>query len=296
LKSALESTALSGLPAPKRGKVRDVYDLGDSLLIVSTDRVSAFDVVLSPGIPDKGKILNQISNFWFGSFPEIENHLLVTDAGEFPERLRPHRETLSGRSVVVKKCRVVPFECVARGYLAGSGYKDYRKTGAVCGVRLPAGLRESDRLPEPIFTPATKAETGHDENVSFEHMADSIGKEKAARLRDLTLELYTRVAEASEKKGLILADTKVEFGETDDRLIWIDEAFTPDSSRFWPAESYAPGSSPPSLDKQFIRDWLERIGWNKTPPAPQLPADVVEGTRQRYFEAFRKITGREPEV
>ena len=293
---AIESTDLHGLPAPRRGKVRDVYDLGDSLLIVSTDRVSAFDVVLSPGIPDKGKILNQLSNFWFENFPEVENHLLITDAEAFPERLRPHRDTLAGRSVVVKKCRVVPFECVARGYLAGSGHKDYRKTGAVCGIPLPPGLRESDRLPEPIFTPATKAETGHDENISFEHMADAIGKEKATRLRDLTLSLYSRVAAASEKKGLILADTKVEFGEIDGRLVWIDEAFTPDSSRYWPAESYAPGSSPPSLDKQFIRDWLEKIGWNKTPPAPELPADVVDGTRERYFSAFRKITGREPEI
>ena len=293
---AIETTSLSGLPPARRGKVRDVYDLGGSLLIVSTDRVSAFDVVLSPGIPDKGKILNQLSNYWFEKFDDVENHLLETDADRFDPALRPHRDVLAGRSVVVKKCRVIPFECVVRGYLAGSGYKDYKRTGAVCGIPLPAGLRDADRLPEPIFTPSTKAETGHDENVSFETMANAIGKEKATALRDLSISLYTRVRAACEEKGLLLADTKVEFGEIDGRIVWIDEAFTPDSSRFWPRESYAPGSSPTSLDKQFIRDWLEKTGWNKTPPAPPLPADVVDGTRAKYFEAFRKITGTEPEV
>ena len=296
LRNALESTNLSGLAPARRGKVRDVYDLGDSLLIVSTDRVSAFDVVLSPGIPDKGKILNQLSNFWFRTFSDVENHLIETDAGKFPAPLAPHREDLEGRAVVVKKCAVVPFECVARGYLAGSGYKDYVRTGSVCGIRLPAGLREADRLPEPIFTPATKAETGHDENVSFEVLENALGRERAAALRDRTLSLYGRVRELCERKGILLADSKIEFGELDGRLVWIDEAFTPDSSRFWPAESYRPGSSPPSLDKQFIRDWLEATGWNKTPPAPRLPAEVVEGTRERYFSAFRKITGREPVV
>ncbi len=296
LRNALESTHLAGLAPARRGKVRDVYDLGDTLLIVSTDRVSAFDVVLSPGIPDKGKILNQLSNFWFRAFPDVNNHLIETDAGEFPPALAPHREALEGRAVVVKKCAVVPFECVARGYLAGSGYKDYLRTGSVCGIPLPPGLREADRLPEPIFTPATKAETGHDENVSFEVLANALGRSRAAELRDRTLSLYARVRSACEAKGILLADSKIEFGEIDGRLVWIDEAFTPDSSRFWPAESYRPGSSPPSLDKQFIRDWLEASGWNKTPPAPALPPDVVEGTRERYFSAFRKITGREPEV
>jgi len=296
LRKALESTVLAGLAPARRGKVRDVYDLGDSLLIVSTDRVSAFDVVLSPGIPDKGKILNQLSNFWFGEFPDVENHLIETDAGRFPPALGAHRELLAGRAVVVKKCAVVPFECVARGYLAGSGYKDYVRTGSVCGIPLPPGLREADRLPEPIFTPATKAETGHDENVSFEVLSNALGRERAAELRDRTLSLFTRVRAACEAKGILLADSKIEFGELDGRLVWIDEAFTPDSSRFWPAESYRPGSSPASLDKQFIRDWLEASGWNKTPPAPTLPPDVVEGTRERYFSAFRKITGREPEV
>ena len=293
---AIESTDLPGLPPARRGKVRDVYDLGRSLLIVSTDRVSAFDVVLSPGIPDKGKILNQLSNFWFRKFSDVENHLLETDAEKFEEPLLSQLDQLSGRSVVVKKCRVVPFECVARGYLAGSGYKDYLRGGSVCGIRLPPGLRDADRLPEPIFTPATKAETGHDENLSFADLADAVGLERASELRDLTLSLYSRVSRACEDKGIILADTKIEFGELDGRLIWIDEAFTPDSSRFWPAESYRPGESPPSLDKHFIRNWLEKSGWNKTPPAPRLSPEVVEGTRERYFSAFRKITGTEPEI
>jgi phosphoribosylaminoimidazole-succinocarboxamide synthase len=296
LTKAIESTDLPGLASVRRGKVRDVYDLGDRLLIVSTDRVSAFDVVLSPGIPDKGKILNQLSNFWFHKFADVENHLLETDANEFPGPLRPYSDELAGRSVLVKKCRVVPFECVARGYLAGSGYKDYVRTGAVCGIRLPRDLREADRLPEPIFTPATKAEAGHDENVTFEVMANAVGRERASELHDRTLSLYSRVSAACEEKGILLADSKIEFGEIDGRLIWIDEAFTPDSSRFWPADSYRPGGSPPSLDKQFIRDWLEASGWNKTPPAPRLPPEVVEGTRERYFSAFRQITGTEPEI
>ena len=296
LRDALESTDLAGLAPPRRGKVRDVYDLGSSLLVVSTDRVSAFDVVLSPGIPDKGKILNQLSNFWFRTFSDVENHLIETDAGRFPGALQPHRGTLEGRAALVRKCRVVPFECVARGYLAGSGYKDYVRTGSVCGIRLPPGLREADRLPEPIFTPATKAETGHDENVSFEVLAGALGRDRARELREKTLALYARVSARCEAKGILLADSKIEFGELDGRLVWIDEAFTPDSSRFWPAESYRPGSSPPSLDKQFIRDWLEATGWNKTPPAPRLPPEVVAGTRERYFSAFRQITGTEPAV
>jgi phosphoribosylaminoimidazole-succinocarboxamide synthase len=273
--------------------VRDVYDLGDRLLIVATDRVSAFDVVLSPGIPDKGKVLNQLSNFWFSQFPSVENHLVETDAGSFPEGASG--DDLPGRAVVARKCEVIPFECVARGYLAGSGWKDYVREGAVCGVRLPPGLKEASRLPEPIFTPATKAESGHDENVPFSRLAAALGAERARELESRTLALYREVASRCEEKGILLADSKIEFGVREDRLVWIDEAFTPDSSRFWPAESYRPGSSPPSLDKQFIRDWLERTGWDKTPPAPPLPEEVVRGTRDRYLEAFRKITGRSPD-
>jgi phosphoribosylaminoimidazole-succinocarboxamide synthase len=288
----LASTALP-FPLLRRGKVRDVYDLGDHLLLVATDRVSAFDVVLSPGIPDKGKILNQLSNFWFAQFPAIENHLLETDASRFPEGARGG--DLPGRAVVARKCDVIPFECVARGYLAGSGYKDYRRTGGICGIPLPAGLSEAERLPEPIFTPATKAETGHDENVPLSRLVDALGAERAGQLRDTTLALYREVARRCEDRGILLADSKIEFGVREGRLVWIDEAFTPDSSRFWPAASYRPGASPPSLDKQFIRDWLERSGWNKTPPAPELPTDVVRGTRERYLEAFRKITGRDPD-
>ncbi len=288
----LASTSLP-LPLVRRGKVRDVYALGSRLLLVATDRVSAFDVVLSPGIPDKGKILNQLSNFWFGQFPDVENHLAETDYRRFPSEARG--DDLAGRAVIARRCAVIPFECVARGYLAGSGYKDYVATGEICGVRLPPGLREAERLPEPIFTPATKAESGHDENVPFARLAGALGTERAAELRDKTLALYRAVARRCEESGILLADSKIEFGTADDRLIWIDEAFTPDSSRFWPAESYRPGGSPASLDKQFIRDWLEKSGWNKTPPAPELPDDVVAGTRERYLEAFRKITGREPE-
>jgi phosphoribosylaminoimidazole-succinocarboxamide synthase len=288
----ISSTSLP-LPLVRRGKVRDVYDLGDRLLIVATDRVSAFDVVLSPGIPDKGKVLNQLSNFWFSQFPSVENHLVETDAAKFPDGASG--DDLPGRAVVARKCDVIPFECVARGYLAGSGWKDYVREGAICGVRLPAGLKEASRLPEPIFTPATKAESGHDENVPLSRLAAVLGTERAKELEGRTLALYREVARRCEEKGILLADSKIEFGVRDGRLVWIDEAFTPDSSRFWPAESYRPGSSPPSLDKQFIRDWLERTGWNKTPPAPPLPEDVVRGTRERYLEAFRKITGKNPE-
>jgi phosphoribosylaminoimidazole-succinocarboxamide synthase len=291
----LKPLASTTLPFPlvRRGKVRDVWDLGDRLLIVATDRVSAFDVVLSPGIPDKGKVLNQLSNFWFAQFPGVENHLVETDARKFPEGAAA--DDLPGRAVIARKCEVIPFECVARGYLAGSGWKDYVRTGEVCGLRLPSGLREASRLPEPIFTPATKAETGHDENVPLSRLAEVLGADRARELAEKTLSLYREVARRCEEKGILLADSKIEFGVLDGRLVWIDEAFTPDSSRFWPAESYRPGCSPPSLDKQFIRDWLESTGWNKTPPAPPLPDDVVRGTRDRYLEAFRKITGRAPE-
>ena len=293
MREPVSETSLPGLPPPRRGKVRDVYDLGDRLLIVASDRISAFDVVLSPGIPDKGALLTRLSSFWFRRFESVvDNHLLETDAARFPAPLDAHRDLLSGRSVLVRKCRVVPFECVARGYLAGSGWKDYRKTGEVCGHKLPAGLREADRLPEAIFTPATKAETGHDENVSIETMAKAVGAELTAKLRDLTLEIYRRAAAYAESRGILLADTKFEFGLDDaGKVVWIDEALTPDSSRFWPRASWRPGGSPPSYDKQFLRDWLEKSGWDKSPPAPVLPADVVAGTRARYVEAYETLTG-----
>ena len=290
---AVLETSLPGLPPPRRGKVRDVYDLGDRLLLVATDRISAFDCVLSPGIPDKGKILTQLSNFWFRRFAEVvPNHLIETDALRFPEPLAAHAPLLSGRGVLARKCSVVPFECVARGYLAGSGWKEYRESGSVCGLPLPKGLREADRLPEAIFTPATKAESGHDINISFEAMASAAGAELAARLKALTLELYGRAAAYAAGCGIVLADTKFEFGlDAAGSVVWIDEALTPDSSRFWPSDTWRPGGSPPSFDKQFVRDFLEKTGWNKTPPAPVLPPDVVAGTRARYVEAYERLTG-----
>jgi phosphoribosylaminoimidazole-succinocarboxamide synthase len=290
---AVLETSLPGLPPPRRGKVRDVYDLGDHLLLVATDRISAFDCVLAPGIPDKGKILTQLSNFWFRRFAEVvSNHLIETDALRFPEAAAAQAALLSGRSVLAKKCAVVPFECVGRGYLAGSGWKEYRESGAVCGNPLPKGLREADRLPEAIFTPATKAESGHDINISFDAMASSAGKELATRLKSLTLELYSRAAAYAAGRGIVLADTKFEFGlDPSGNVVWIDEALTPDSSRFWPADTWRPGGSPPSFDKQFVRDFLEKTGWNKTPPAPVLPPDVVAGTRARYVEAYERLTG-----
>ena len=292
LEAVLE-TSLPGLPPPRRGKVRDVYDLGDRLLLVATDRISAFDCVLSPGIPDKGKILTQLSNFWFRRFAEVvPNHLIETDASLFPEPAAAHAALLSGRSVLAKKCAVVPFECVARGYLAGSGWKEYRESGSVCGIPLPKGLREADRLPEVLFTPATKAESGHDINVSFEAMASAAGTELSTRLKSLTLELYSRAAAYAAGRGIVLADTKFEFGlDPSGAVVWIDEVLTPDSSRFWPADTWRPGGSPPSFDKQFVRDFLEKTGWNKTPPAPVLPPDVVAGTRARYAEAYERLTG-----
>jgi len=294
--ASLDATSLPGLPPPRRGKVRDVYDLGERLLVVATDRISAFDVVLSPGIPGKGAVLTQLSTFWFRRFEgTVPNHLLETDAAAFPPELAAHAGLLAGRSVLVRRCRVVPFECVARGYLAGSGWKDYRRTGAVCGVPLPAGLAEAARLPEPVFTPATKAEEGHDENVSFEAMANAVGRDLAVRLRDLTLSIYSEAAAYAAARGVIVADTKFEFGLAGDgSVVWIDEALTPDSSRFWPAASWREGGSPPSYDKQFVRDWLESTGWDKTPPAPLLPSEVVAGTLARYAEAYRALTGAEP--
>lgn len=288
--AAIVETHLSGARLSRRGKVRELYDLGDSLLLVASDRISAYDCVLSPGVPDKGKVLTQLSNFWFRKFSDVENHLIETDVSKFPESLQADVPLLEGRSVVVRKAEVIPFECVARGYLAGSGWAEYRKTGAVCGVRLPPGLVEADRLPEPIFTPATKSERGHDENIPFSRMADELGESEAASLRDTTLALYERARQFAESRGLLLADTKLEFGRLDGRLLWIDEAFTPDSSRYWDARAWTPGRTPVSFDKQFVRDWLDSTGWDHRPPAPRLPEGVVRTTREKYLEAYKSLT------
>ncbi|HEY1434043.1 MAG TPA: phosphoribosylaminoimidazolesuccinocarboxamide synthase [Thermoanaerobaculia bacterium] len=293
--TTITETHLSGARLSRRGKVRELYDLGSSLLLVASDRISAFDVVLSPGIPDKGKILTQLSNFWFRKFADVENHLIETDNARFPAELAADTSTLAGRSVIVRKCEVIPFECVARGYLVGSGWAEYKKTGHVCGLKLPEGLREADKLPAPIFTPATKAETGHDENISFERMARALPAGEAEQLRDMTLSLYDRAAEYAVSRGLILADTKLEFGRLGGRIIWIDEAFTPDSSRYWDLAHYAPARSQPSFDKQFVRDWLESTGWDKKPPAPKLPEGVVRTTREKYLDAYKKLTDGMPE-
>jgi phosphoribosylaminoimidazole-succinocarboxamide synthase len=293
----VRETELAGLPAPKRGKVRDLYDLDEFLLIVSCDRISAYDHVLSPGIPGKGKILNQLTNFWFEELGNlVPNHLVATDVADFPEVLAPHADVLAGRSALVRKAEVVPFECVARGYLAGSGYKEYVASREVCGIPLPAGLQRADKLPEAIYTPATKAESGHDENISFEVLEAGAGAELAARLRDLTLELYRRGAERLEEAGLILADTKFEFGTLDGELLLIDEVLTPDSSRFWEASEWRPGEEPVSFDKQYVRNWLDETGWDHDSPPPELTQEVVDGTLERYVAAFRRVTGRDPEL
>ncbi|MCL6566948.1 MAG: phosphoribosylaminoimidazolesuccinocarboxamide synthase [Acidobacteriia bacterium] len=285
-------TELPGVRLRSRGKVRDIYELGDRLLIVTTDRISAFDVVLPTPIPDKGRVLTQLSLFWFERLRDlVPNHVIT--ATEWPAELADFAPLLAGRSMLVHRADPLLIECVVRGYLAGSGWKDYQKTGAVCGIPLPAGLRESEQLPEPIFTPATKATTGHDENISFEEAAARIGRPLAERVRELSLEIYRRASAYARERGIIIADTKFEFGLLRGELIWIDEALTPDSSRFWPADGYVPGRPQPSFDKQFVRDYLEHIGWNKQPPAPELPAEVVTGTRDRYREAFRRLTGRE---
>jgi phosphoribosylaminoimidazole-succinocarboxamide synthase len=278
----------------RRGKVRDVYDLGQQLLIVATDRISAFDCVMPNGIPDKGKILTAISLFWFEKFAgEFENHLIAADVGDYPASLKPHRDQIAGRSMLVKKASVIPIECVARGYLAGSGWKEYQKSQTVCGIKLPGGLRQCEKLPSPIFTPATKEESGHDINISFEESAERVGQSIMAELRKRTLDLYSRAAEYAGARGVIIADTKFEFGRMGDgKLILIDEVLTPDSSRFWPASEYAPGRDQASFDKQYVRNYLEGLDWNKQPPAPALPEDVVAGTRRRYVEAYKMLTGR----
>jgi phosphoribosylaminoimidazole-succinocarboxamide synthase len=291
----LIETAFADLTLVRRGKVRDVYEVGDALLIVATDRISAFDYVLGSGIPDKGKVLTQLSAFWFERLRDVvPNHLLSMDADRYPEPARRYADVLRGRSMLVRRATPLPVECVARGYLSGSGWKEYGKTGAVCGTALPAGLRESDRLPAPIFTPATKAETGHDENISEAAAGRIVGADRIARLRDLTLTLYARGAAHAESRGIIVADTKFEFGVTaTGDLILIDEALTPDSSRFWPRDHYVPGQGQPSFDKQFVRDYLERIAWDKQPPVPSLPDEVVARTREKYREAYRLLTGHE---
>ena len=289
---AVTDTNLPGLKMISRGKVRDIYDLGDRLLLIATDRISAFDVVLPQPVPDKGKVLHQVSLFWFDHFKDVvPNHIAAGRVDDFPPELRAHREVLAGRTALVRKAKMFPIECVASGYLAGSGWKEYRTSGTVCGVKLPAGLKESDKLPEPIFTPSTKAETGHDENIDFERAAGIVGREAATTLRDLTLSLYAKAADFARGKGIIIADTKFEFGVIDGRVALCDEVLTPDSSRFWPADQYKPGGPQPSFDKQFVRDWLESIHWNKQPPAPSLPAEVIEGTRARYVEALRILSG-----
>ncbi len=288
----LRETQFAGLTPSVRGKVRDIYDLGEKLLIVATDRLSAFDVVLPTPIPDKGRVLTQLSLFWFDLLKDvIPNHVL--SATEFPAPFDNFKEELAGRSMVVRKTKPLPVECVVRGYVSGSGWKDYRVTGRICGIALPRGLSESDRLPEPIFTPATKAESGHDENISFEQAASLISKELAERVRAVSMELYRRAAAYAEPRGIIVADTKFEFGLLNGDLMWIDEALTPDSSRFWPAAHYSPGGPQPSFDKQFVRDYLERMQWPKTPPGPELPPEVVSATRDKYREAYRILTGRE---
>jgi phosphoribosylaminoimidazole-succinocarboxamide synthase len=288
----LRETQFAGLTPSARGKVRDIYDLGDKLLIVATDRLSAFDVILPTPIPDKGRVLTQLSLFWFDLLKAVvPNHVL--SATEFPAPFDRHQEELAGRSMVVRKTQPLPVECVVRGYVSGSGWKDYVRTGKICGVELPAGLKESARLPAPIFTPSTKAAAGHDENISFEQMSAAISEELAGRVRTISIELYRRAAAYAEPRGILLADTKFEFGLLNGELIWIDEALTPDSSRFWPAAQYHAGGPQPSYDKQFVRDYLERIRWPKTPPGPELPAEVVSATREKYLEAFRILTGRE---
>jgi len=293
LAAPILQTTLAERRPNRQGKVRDIYEFGDRLLIVASDRISAFDYVLGSGIPDKGKILSQISAFWFERTASIvANHLLSTDPASFPGEARRAADVLSGRSMLVRRAEPLPIECVARGYLSGSGWKDYVATGEVCGVKLPAGLTESDKLDEPIFTPATKAETGHDMNVSEAAMSRSIGEETTSKLKNLTLTLYRRAAEYADSRGIIIADTKFEFGLKDGNIILIDEVLTPDSSRFWPKESYQPGRGQQSFDKQYLRDYLETVEWNKQPPGPNLPETVVARTSEKYLEAYRLLTGR----
>jgi len=299
MQEAVVETRLEGLAPFRQGKVRDLYEVGEHLLIVATDRISAFDYVLATGIPDKGAVLNQLSAFWFGLTSDlVPNHVIATDPAAYPEPARRHADLLRGRSMLVRRTRPLAIECVVRGYLSGSGWKEYQKTGRVCGIELPPGLRESDRLPRPIFTPSTKADSGHDVNITEAEAAAIVGGDIVRDLRDLSIAVYRRGAAHAEQMGIIVADTKFEFGLSDapgapSGLMLIDEVLTPDSSRFWPADRYAPGGPQPSYDKQYVRDYLERIGWNKQPPAPGLPPDVVAKTREKYVEAYRRLTARE---
>ncbi len=295
LASPTLQTTLGVRRPDRQGKVRDIYEFGDRLIIVATDRISAFDYVLGSGIPDKGRVLTQISSFWFErTRPIVANHVLSIDPHDYPEPARLAADRLGGRSMLVTRTEPLPIECVARGYLSGSGWKDYQATGEVCGIHLPAGLRESDRLPQPIFTPATKAQSGHDVNISEQDAAALVGGDLLERVRDLTLRLYAEGSAHAESCGIIVADTKFEFGLLPDgQLLLIDEALTPDSSRFWPRDTYTPGGPQPSFDKQFVRDYLEQIRWNKQPPVPSLPDEVVVRTREKYVEAFHRLTGRE---
>jgi len=288
------TTDFPGLKLAARGKVRDIYDLGEELLIVTTDRISAFDVIMNEGIPNKGYVLTQISAYWFREMEGIiKNHIISIDVADFPAVCQPYAEILAGRSMLVKKAAPLAAECIVRGYLAGSGWKDYQETGAICGIKLPAGLKESDRLPEPIFTPSTKAELGtHDENISFETMSELCGADIANQVREVTLAIYQKAREIADTKGIIIADTKFEYGIYQGELIIIDECMTPDSSRFWPKEGYQPGGPQPSFDKQFLRDYLETLDWGKTAPAPPLPDEIVAKTAEKYMEALVKLTGK----
>jgi len=294
LSRVLLQTEFPDLKLHSRGKVRDLYDLDGQLLFIATDRISAFDYVLASGIPEKGRVLTQISLFWFEFLKDVvKNHLITSRIEDYPPQLQKYSEQLRGRSMLVKKARMVDIECVVRGYLSGSGWKDYQKTGSVCGIKLPPGLRESDKLPQPIFTPATKALSGHDENISFSEMANRVGRDLAEELRGLSIRIYQSAADYAAGRGIIIADTKFEFGHTDEGLILADEVLTPDSSRFWPADKYQPGRSQESFDKQFVRDYLEEIKWNKQPPAPALPDDVACKTSEKYMQAYVVLAGRE---
>jgi len=287
------SIELPGVKKLRSGKVREVFDLGDTLLFVVSDRISAFDVILPDPIPHKGAVLNQISAFWFRRFADIQNHVVTADFKEFPKELQKFGHQLAGRSMIVKKTKPLPVECVVRGYLAGSGWKEYQQSQSVCGINLPANLKQASQLPEPIFTPATKAETGHDENIDMKRCVEILGEEIADRVKTLSLEIYSRGRDHAAQRGIIVADTKFEFGAVNGELLLIDECLTPDSSRFWPVDEYVVGQSPPSFDKQFVRDYLETLDWDKTPPAPRLPKDVIEKTSAKYLEAFRRLTGSE---
>ena len=292
--SPLLATNMPGVTLRGRGKVRDIYEAGDDLLIVATDRISAFDYVLSPGIPRKGEVLTQLSLFWFDFLgASVPNHLITADVAQYPAELQAHESQLARRSMLVRRAEMIQIECVARGYLAGSGWKEYLSGGTVCGIKLPAGMKESDKLPEPLFTPAIKAASGHDENISFQRACSLAGQDTVARLREFTLDIYTRAARYAETRGIIIADTKFEFGFVDGMLVLADEVLTPDSSRFWPQDAYVPGGPQPSYDKQFVRDYLELTRWNKQPPAPVLPDDVVQRTSDKYVEAYRLLTGRD---